>query len=212
MLWQSLIILSAIYSCSCDVKNQDEVPEKNRMMGIDAVHDNSNKPIDKDTIITRNLKLEKRGRGSKSTPNKVEEEKEPDWSYKPFPKEVADHVDQFKRNMTECLREVQANDKRPIKRLSPKTESPVHGECLIACVLKRNGVIENMKINKDNLLSLVSKFYSKDTKLMKKLEKNLDRCVEISVRNQDECQLASQLNDCTNDLMASNKHKIMVNY
>lgn len=64
----------------------------------------------------------------------------------------------------------------------------------------------------DNLLSLVSKFYSKDTKLMKKLEKNLDRCVEISVRNQDECQLASQLNDCTNDLMASNKHKIMVNY
>lgn len=88
-----------------------------------------------------------------ATPNKVEEEKEPDWSYKPFPKEVADHVDQFKRNMTECLREVQANDKRPIKRLSPKTESPVHGECLIACVLKRNGVIENMKINKGIFLA-----------------------------------------------------------
>lgn len=65
MLWRTLVVLSVIYSCSCDVKNQDEVPEKNRMMGIDAVHDSNNKPIDKDTIITRNLKLEKRGRGSK---------------------------------------------------------------------------------------------------------------------------------------------------
>jgi hypothetical protein len=47
---------------------------------------------------------------------------------------------------------------------------------------------------------------------MKKLDKNLDRCIEISVHSTDECQLASQLNDCTNDLMANNKHKIVVNY
>lgn len=53
--------------------------------------------------------------------------------------------------MSECLKEVQANDKRPIKRLSPKVESPIHGECLIACVLKRNGVIQNGKINKGKI-------------------------------------------------------------
>ncbi|CAB3225363.1 unnamed protein product [Arctia plantaginis] len=113
-------------------------------MGIDTTHE---RKIDKDTIITRNLKLEKRNRGQKS-PNKIEEDREPDWSYSTFPKEVAAHVTQFKRNMSECLKEVQANDKRPIKRLSPKMESPVHAECLIACVLKRNGVIINGKINK----------------------------------------------------------------
>ncbi|KAJ8728765.1 hypothetical protein PYW07_006461 [Mythimna separata] len=181
------------------------------MMGIDAVHDKSKK-IDKDTIITRNLKLEKRTRGQKPISNKIEEDPEPDWSYKPFPNEVAAHVEQFKKNMSECLKEVQSSDKKPVKRLSPKMESPVHGECLIACVLKRNGVIVHGKVNKDNLISLVSKFYAKDTKLMKKLEKNLDRCIEISIHHQDECMLASKLNDCTNDLMASNKHKIMVNY
>lgn len=53
--------------------------------------------------------------------------------------------------MSECLKEVQTNDKRPVKRLSPKMESPVHAECLIACVLKRNGVIIKGKINKGNV-------------------------------------------------------------
>ncbi|KAF9424332.1 hypothetical protein HW555_000471 [Spodoptera exigua] len=205
----TLLCFSIIYISATN--GQTEAPEKNRMMGIDAVHDNNVK-IDKDTIITRNLKLEKKSRGPKLVPSKNEDEKEPDWSYANFPKEVSEHVEKFKKNMTECLKEVQTIDKRPVKRLSPKMESPVHGECLIACVLKRNGVIINGKVNKDNLISLVSKFYSKDTRLMKKLEKNLDRCIEMSVRAQDDCTLASQLNDCTNDLMASNKHKIMVNY
>nr|ARO70197.1 Odorant Binding Protein 38 [Dendrolimus punctatus] len=182
--------------------------KKTRMLGVDTIHEIK---IDKDTIITRNLKLEKRTPGKK--PNRVKkDEREPDWSYSQFPKEVSPYVEQFKRNMTECLKEVQSKDKRTVKRLSPLKESPVHGECLIACVLKRNGVIENAKINKGNLILLVSKFYAKDTKLMKKLEKNLDRCIETSVRNKDECALASQLNDCTNDLMTSNKHKIVVNY
>ncbi|XP_035442596.1 uncharacterized protein LOC118270903 [Spodoptera frugiperda] len=210
MFRRALLFLSVIYSLQyCN--GQTEAPEKNRMMGIDAVHDNNVK-IDKDTIITRNLKLEKRNRGPKSDSNKNVDEKEPDWSYASFPKEISEHVENFKKNMSECLKEVQSSDKRPVKRLSPKMESPVHGECLIACVLKRNGVIIHGKVNKDNLIALVSKFYSKDTRLMKKLEKNLDRCIEMSVRAQDDCTLASLLNDCTNDLMASNKHKLTVNY
>ncbi|VVC98140.1 unnamed protein product [Leptidea sinapis] len=126
----------------------------------------------------------------------------PDWSYSSIPKEISNHVNDFKRNMTECLKEVQANDKRTVKRLSPKTESPVHGECLIACVLKRN----------DNLMQLVSKFYGKEDKIMKKLEKNLDRCITKSIKNRDECVVAAQLNECTNGIMANNKHKITVNY
>ncbi|RVE52539.1 hypothetical protein evm_002933 [Chilo suppressalis] len=190
-------------------KDGRDTIEKNRLLGIDAVH---NVNIDKDTIITRNLKLEKRVQTKNDHHRKPNEERAPDWSYSAIPQEQAAHVQQFKKNMTECLKEVQANDKRPIRRLSPKQESPVHGECLIACVLKRSGVIEKGKINKGNLIILVSKFYEKDTRLMKKLEKNLDRCIEMSARNIDECKLASQLNDCTNDLMASNKHKIVLNY
>lgn len=63
MFRRALLFLSVIYSLQyCN--GQTEAPEKNRMMGIDAVHDNNVK-IDKDTIITRNLKLEKRNRGPK---------------------------------------------------------------------------------------------------------------------------------------------------
>lgn len=48
---------------------------------------------------------------------------------------------------------------------------------------------------------------------MKKLVKNVDRCIENSARNHDECAMASKLNDCTNDLMVSNnKHNIVINY
>lgn len=63
-----------------------------------------------------------------------------------------------------------------------------------------------------NLLSLVNKFFAKDTKLMKKLNKHVDSCIAMSARHKDECDLAAKLNDCTNDIMAHNKHKITVNY
>ncbi|OWR41627.1 uncharacterized protein LOC133319691 [Danaus plexippus] len=186
----------------------DQAVENNRMVGVDTVHDIK---IDKDTIITRNMNLKKKN--EKSSEAQIEQKNvSPDWSYSSFPEDVKKHVDQFKRNMSECLKEVHASDKRPVKRLSPKKESPVHGDCLIACVLKRNSVIENGKIHKENLIALVKKFYEKDEKLMKKLERNLDRCIETSARDKDDCAIAARLNECTNDIMTSNKHKIVVNY
>ncbi|XP_026500906.2 uncharacterized protein LOC113404262 [Vanessa tameamea] len=199
-----LFILITIFQFVTGEKGQDNA----EMLGMDTKH---NIKIDKDTIITKNMIFQKKNR-VKSVNTHNHGNVEPDWSYSSFPKEVKSHVEQFKKNMSECLKEVQKNDKRPIKSLSPMKESPVHGECLIACVLKRNGVIENGKIHKDNLLSLVRKFYEKDDKLMKKLEKNLDRCIETSIKNKNDCAMASHLNDCTNDLMMNNKHKIIVNY
>ncbi|XP_050682925.1 uncharacterized protein LOC126978193 [Leptidea sinapis] len=185
--------------------NSIESAEKHKqMIGVDTVQGIK---IDKDTIITRNVKLTTKRKNEKKA-----DTGNPDWSYSSIPKEISNHVNDFKRNMTECLKEVQANDKRTVKRLSPKTESPVHGECLIACVLKRNGVIEDGKVHKDNLMQLVSKFYGKEDKIMKKLEKNLDRCITKSIKTRDECVVAAQLNECTNGIMANNKHKITVNY
>ncbi|KAI5636928.1 PBP/GOBP family domain-containing protein [Phthorimaea operculella] len=238
MFGRLAIIISLLVFVIIENQGQD-LPTNSRVVGVNTVHDVK---IDKDTVITQNEVLPKKNpeklgtylnilesmykdesipaaipdkEDASSQPPAVQEgtEPEPDWSYRSFPKEVNAHVTQFKKNMTECLKEVQARDRRPVKRLSPKTESPVHGECLIACVLKRNAVILNGKINKENLITLVSKFYAKDTKLMKKLEKNVDRCIEMSVKFRgDECALASMLNSCTNDLMASNKHGIAVNY
>ncbi|XP_060806355.1 uncharacterized protein LOC106136563 [Amyelois transitella] len=173
------------------------------MMGIEAVHDFK---IDKNTKISHN-KLEQRNQAKQA-----EQNRDPDWSYNSIPSELNTYVTEFKINMSECLKEVQMNDKRTIKPMSPIRESPIHGQCLIACVLKRNGVIENGKIHKENLLKLVNKFFEKDHIMIKKLEKNLDRCIEISVQAEGECAMASKLNDCTNDLMIHNKRKISVNY
>ncbi|CAH0718929.1 unnamed protein product, partial [Brenthis ino] len=88
-----------------------------------------------------------------------EANRDPDWSYSSFPMKVKNHVEQFKRNMSECLKEVQATDKRQIKSLSPIKESPIHGECLIACVLKRNNVIENGKIHKGDRRKIKNRFF-----------------------------------------------------
>lgn len=63
-----------------------------------------------------------------------------------------------------------------------------------------------------NLLTLVNKFFAKDTALMKKMEKHVDSCIAMSARHKDECDLAAKLNACTNNLMAHNKHKLTVNY
>ncbi|CAH2268490.1 jg16916 [Pararge aegeria aegeria] len=204
MIMQLLGLLAVLHIAKGDNKIKEE---SKKMMGLNTLH-NTDITVDKDTIITRNmnsLKVTKRRKSS------YKEEK-PDWSYSSFPEEVQSHVADFKRNMSECLKEVQTSDKRPVKRLSPNKESPVHGECLIACVLKRNGVIERGKVNKGNLLTLVRKFYAKDEKLIKKLEKHLDRCIEKSVRSKDDCMVAARLNECTNGLMATSKHQLTVNY
>ncbi|KAL4703345.1 hypothetical protein ACJJTC_013111 [Scirpophaga incertulas] len=189
----------------------EQLIENNRLIGIDTIHGSK---IDKDTIITSNLKMTDKTetKNGKSRIRKLDERREPDWSYEPVPRDVSTHVLEFKRNMSECLKEVQQEDKTHVKRLSPKESSPIHGECLIACVLKRNGVIGEGKIWKENLMSLLSKFYAKNTKLMKKLEKNVDRCIDISVHIDNECKLASTLNECTNDLMVSNKQHTVINY
>lgn len=51
------ILFCVFYVINCEI---DEASSNNRMIGIDAIHDVK---IDKDTIITRNLKPDKRGRG-----------------------------------------------------------------------------------------------------------------------------------------------------
>ncbi|CAK1588962.1 unnamed protein product [Parnassius mnemosyne] len=212
-MWHEVLLIVLLLNLVCEIfSNKVNVQKKDRAIELDSNHDIK---IDKDTIITRNMKLNKKNRAimEKNINNNDNEEREPPhWSYSSFPQDVALHAEQFKRNMTECLKEVHAKEKKTIKQLSPRKKSPIHGECLIACVLKRNGVISNGKIYKDNLIVLLRKFFASDTKLLKKLDKNLDRCIEASSHNKDECAMAAQLNDCTNDLMANNKHKIFVNY
>ncbi|XP_053616226.1 uncharacterized protein LOC128678616 [Plodia interpunctella] len=176
---------------------------KDKMLGIETVHDMK---IDRNTIISHN-KVEQR-----NLAKKAEQNRDPDWSYNAIPSVLSSYVTDFKRNMSECLKEIQQKDKRKVKPLSPIKDSPIHGECLIACVLKRNGVIENKKIRKENLISLVKKFFEKDHTMIKKLEKNLDRCIEISVQAEEECAMAAKLNDCTNDLMIHNKRKLTINF
>lgn len=63
-----------------------------------------------------------------------------------------------------------------------------------------------------NLINLVTKFFAKNTKLLKKLDKNLDKCIELSSKIKDECALASRLNDCTNGLMSGSDGKFVMKH
>ncbi|KAG7304937.1 hypothetical protein JYU34_010352 [Plutella xylostella] len=205
MLFSAFFLLFVCSLTPSIYASSENVKESGETMGVDTVHFIK---TDKDTVIT-SLKTDT-GKNQKAARHHKSEGS--DGSYNAIPPEVAPHALAFKKNMSECLKEVQASDTRTVKRLSPSKHSPIHGECLIACVLKRNGVIENGKVNKGNLIALVNKFYAKNTKVMKKLDKNLDRCINASVQVRDECSMAELLNQCTNELMANNKHKLTVDY
>lgn len=60
MLWIGtnlcFIFVLTVHFAASDV-NRIELPESSRMVGVDTIHDVK---IDKDTIISQNLKLEKR--------------------------------------------------------------------------------------------------------------------------------------------------------
>nr|AOG12866.1 odorant binding protein [Eogystia hippophaecolus] len=56
----TILFLIITYIAVCDGNTMNNLQEKNRMVGVDTIHDIR---IDKDTIISRNLKLENKHRG-----------------------------------------------------------------------------------------------------------------------------------------------------
>lgn len=114
----------------------------------------------------------------------------------------------FKKNVTECAKQANASteDVHTFIRGDPqKTKS---GKCLIACILKRNEIIVNNKINKNNVMKLNRQQHDSNPNVIRGMDEAMNKCFEITKPIKDVCEYASAYNDC----MTSNMDFLLSKY
>lgn len=111
---------------------------------------------------------------------------------------MTDDVEPFRRNLTECARQVKAEMVDVEKFLKRIPQSSMQGKCFVACILKRNAIIKNNKIDKGRLLELNREVYGEDSEVMARLKAAIAECSK-AVENDgifEVCEYASVFNDC----------------
>lgn len=107
-----------------------------------------------------------------------------------------EHVEPFRRNLTECARQVRATmlDIEHFLKRIPQTT--MQGKCFVACILKRNQIITNNKINKVNLLEANKAVYGGDSEVLDRMKGAVKECTKVIDGIFEICEYASVFNDC----------------
>lgn len=125
-------------------------------------------------------------------------------SFKPLTKEeqiqrinkMNEDVEPFRKNLTECARQVKASMVDVENFLKRIPQSTMQGKCFVACILKRNSIIKNNKIIKENLLEANRAIYGEDSEVMTRLKRAIVECDHIVEGIFEICEYASVFNDC----------------
>ncbi|CAK1542725.1 unnamed protein product [Leptosia nina] len=125
-------------------------------------------------------------------------------SFKPLTKEeqvenynkMNDDVEPFRRNLTECARQVKASMVDVENFLKRIPQSSLQGKCFVACILKRNSIIVKNKIHKENLLEANRAVYGEDSEVMSRLQSAITECGDVVEGIFEICEYASVFNDC----------------
>lgn len=125
-------------------------------------------------------------------------------SFKPLTKEeqiqrinkMNEDVEPFRKNLTECARQVKASMVDVENFLKRIPQSTMQGKCFVACILKRNSIIKNNKIIKENLLEANRAIYGEDSEVMTRLKRAIVECDHIVEGIFEICEFASVFNDC----------------
>lgn len=125
-------------------------------------------------------------------------------SFKPLTKEeqvqrinkMNEDVEPFRKNLTECARQVKASMVDVENFLKRIPQSTMQGKCFVACILKRNSIIKNDKIIKENLLEANRAIYGEDSEVMTRLKRAIVECDHIVEGIFEICEYASVFNDC----------------
>lgn len=105
-------------------------------------------------------------------------------------------VEPFRRNLTECARQVKASmvDVENFLKRIPQTS--LQGKCFVACILKRNSIIKNNKILKENLLEANKAVYGEDSEVLSRLKLAINECSDVVANIFEICEFSSVFNDC----------------
>lgn len=125
-------------------------------------------------------------------------------SFKPLSKEeqinnfnkMNEDVEPFRRNLTECARQVKASMVDVEHFLKRIPQSSMQGKCFVACILKRNSIIIKNKISKENLLEVNKAVYGEDAEVMSRLKSAITECGDVVEGMFEICEYASVFNDC----------------
>ncbi|VVD03381.1 unnamed protein product [Leptidea sinapis] len=105
-------------------------------------------------------------------------------------------VEPFRKNLTECARQVKASMADVENFLKRIPQSTLQGKCFVACILKRNRIIVNNKISKENLLEANRAVYGEDSEVMNRLNKAIVECYDVIEGVFEICEYATLFNDC----------------
>nr|QOV03018.1 odorant binding protein 2 [Apocheima cinerarius] len=125
-------------------------------------------------------------------------------SFKPLTKDeqiegfekMNEYVEPFRRNLTECARQVKASQEDVQNFLKRIPQSTMQGKCFVACMLKRNAIITKNEINRDNLLEANKAVYGEDSEVWTRLQKAVTECAIVVDNIFEICEYASIFNDC----------------
>nr|AGK24579.1 odorant-binding protein 3 [Chilo suppressalis] len=107
-----------------------------------------------------------------------------------------DEVEPFRKNLTECSRQVKASmvDIENFLKRIPQTS--MQGKCFVACILKRNAIIRNNKVDDNGLLEANRAVYGDDSEVMSRLKAAVGECKQVVDNIFEICEYASIFNDC----------------
>ncbi|KAJ8720615.1 hypothetical protein PYW08_006080 [Mythimna loreyi] len=125
-------------------------------------------------------------------------------SFEPLSKEehvkrfnkISEDVEPFRKNLTECARQVKASMVDVENFLKRIPQANPQGKCFVACILKRNAIIKNNKISKDQLLEANRAVYGEDSEVMSRLKSAIGECTKVVEGIFEVCEYASVFNDC----------------
>ncbi|XP_063622931.1 uncharacterized protein LOC134795002 [Cydia splendana] len=105
-------------------------------------------------------------------------------------------VEPFRKNLTECARQVKASMTDVETFLKRVPQSTLQGKCFVACILKRNSIIVKNKIVPRNLLDANKAVYGDDSEVLARLRSAIKECLKAVEGIFEICEYASVFNDC----------------
>jgi hypothetical protein len=125
-------------------------------------------------------------------------------SFEPMTKEqhvekynkLNEDVEPFRRNLSECARQVKASMVDVENFLKRIPQSSMSGKCFVACILKRNHIIRNNKVDTEVLLETNKAVYGDDSEVMSRLRKAVGECSDVVQGIFEICEYSSVFNDC----------------
>lgn len=121
---------------------------------------------------------------------------------------VNQEVDPFRKNISECARQVKASMADVETFLKGVPQTSLTGKCFVACILKRNGLITKNKINREMVLQANKEVYGDTHEVIPRLKAALSECSEAVKEIFEICEYASTFNDCMHIQMEHVLHKI----